>query len=167
MEGRGHLLLYSHWPDAPWNHFRGKFDQWAGTLAVQIDGIYEGDMLPWILSILFIINCLISPWSRTLYLHSWARACPIVLDFGRPNKSGSIRSIKMYSWAQCTMQEGLVCSRDILWGAGIWPPRPEVLRESTYPPPYLPEVPIGGSVYQQPGTRVDRILSQQGGFPSK
>jgi hypothetical protein len=43
-------------------------------------------------------------------------------------------------------------------------PSPEVLRVSTYPPPHLPEVPIGGSVYQQPGTRVDKILSQQGGF---
>jgi hypothetical protein len=30
-----------------------------------------------------------------------------------------------------------------------------------------PETLIGGSVYQQPGTRVDKILSQQGGFPSK
>ncbi len=25
----------------------------------------------------------------------------------------------------------------------------------------------GGSVYEQPGTKVDRILSRQGGFPSK
>ncbi len=25
----------------------------------------------------------------------------------------------------------------------------------------------GGSVYKQPGTEVDKILSQQGGFPSK
>jgi hypothetical protein len=33
----------------------------------------------------------------------------IVLDFGRPSISGSIRSIKIYSWAQCTTQEGLVC----------------------------------------------------------
>jgi hypothetical protein len=40
-----------------------------------------------------------------------------VLDHGRPSISDSIRSIKMYSWAQCTMQEGLVCSRDVLWVA--------------------------------------------------
>jgi hypothetical protein len=35
------------------------------------------------------------------------------------------------------------------------------------PPLHLPEVPIEGSVYQQPGTGVDRIPSQQGGSPSK
>jgi hypothetical protein len=31
--------------------------------------------------------------------------------------SGSIRSIKMHNWAQCTMQEGLVCGRDVPWVA--------------------------------------------------
>jgi hypothetical protein len=58
---------------------------------------------------------------------------------GRPSISGPIRSIKMYSWAQCTMQERLVCSGD----------EPCVAQEeqgfgpstlSTYPPPHLPGV---------------------------
>jgi hypothetical protein len=36
-----------------------------------------------------------------------------VPDHGRPNISGPIRSIKMYSWAQCTVQGRLVCSGDV------------------------------------------------------
>jgi hypothetical protein len=48
-----------------------------------------------------------------------------VLDFGSPSISGSIQSIKMYSWAECAMQKGLVC-RDMYpenpRGAGIGPP---------------------------------------------
>jgi hypothetical protein len=36
-----------------------------------------------------------------------------VLDYGRPSISGSIRSIKMYSWAQCNVQKGLLCSGDV------------------------------------------------------
>ncbi len=36
-----------------------------------------------------------------------------VPDHGRPNISGPIRSIQMYSWAQCTVQERLVCSGDV------------------------------------------------------
>ncbi len=36
-----------------------------------------------------------------------------VPDHGRPSISGPIRSIKMYSWAQCTVQKRLVCSGDI------------------------------------------------------
>jgi hypothetical protein len=36
-----------------------------------------------------------------------------VLDHGRPSISSSIRSIKMYSWNQCTEQERLVCSGDV------------------------------------------------------
>ncbi len=74
-----------------------------------------------------------------------------VLDFGRPSISGSIRSIKMYSWAYCTMQKGLVCREmypEDPRGAGIGPPS-----TLSTPLPHLPEVPIGGSVYQQPGTR--------------
>ncbi len=30
MDGRGHLLVSGHWPDAPRNQFLGKLDQWAG-----------------------------------------------------------------------------------------------------------------------------------------
>jgi hypothetical protein len=36
-----------------------------------------------------------------------------VTDRERPNVSGPIRSIKMYSYAQCTMQERLVCCGDV------------------------------------------------------
>jgi hypothetical protein len=36
-----------------------------------------------------------------------------VSDRERPNVSGPIRSIKMYSYAQCTMQERLVCCGDV------------------------------------------------------
>jgi hypothetical protein len=37
-----------------------------------------------------------------------------VSDSERPDVSGgSIRSIRMYSCAQCTVQEGLVCSGDV------------------------------------------------------
>jgi hypothetical protein len=43
-------------------------------------------------------------------------------------------------------------------------PSPEVLRVSTYPPPHLPEVSIGSSVYQQPGTKVDRSCHSKEGF---
>jgi hypothetical protein len=43
-------------------------------------------------------------------------------------------------------------------------PSPEVLRVSTYPPPHLPEVPIGGSVYQQPETKVDGSCHSKEGF---
>jgi hypothetical protein len=53
MDGRGHLLLYGHWPDSPWNQF---CDQ-ARTLAIKLAGIYEDDMSPWVLSIIFILSC--------------------------------------------------------------------------------------------------------------
>ncbi len=43
-------------------------------------------------------------------------------------------------------------------------PSPEVLRVSTKPPPHLPEVSIGGSVYQQPGTKVDGSCHSKEGF---
>jgi hypothetical protein len=56
MDSRGHLLMYSYWPDTPWNRFCGKYDQWAGTLAGQLAGIYNNDMLPWVLSIVFILR---------------------------------------------------------------------------------------------------------------
>ncbi len=37
----------------------------------------------------------------------------IVPDHGRPSISGPIRSNKMYSWAQCTVQKRLLCSGDV------------------------------------------------------
>jgi hypothetical protein len=37
----------------------------------------------------------------------------IVPDHGRPSISGPIRSIKMYSWARCTVQKRLLCSGDV------------------------------------------------------
>jgi hypothetical protein len=36
-----------------------------------------------------------------------------VPDHGRPSISGPIRSIKMYSWAQCAVQKRLLCSGDV------------------------------------------------------
>ncbi len=72
-----------------------------------------------------------------------------VLDHGRPSVSGSIRSVKMYSWAQCIVQRKIVLGKCTLCdprGAGIWPLHPEHI-----PPPHLPEVPIGGSVISNLG----------------
>ncbi len=37
----------------------------------------------------------------------------LVLDSERPDISGPIQSIKMYSYAQCTVQERSVCSGDV------------------------------------------------------
>ncbi len=60
----------------------------------------------------------------------------IVPDHGRPSISGPIRSIKMYSWAQCTMQERLVCSENV----------PCVAQEEQgfgpFHPEHLPPLPI-------------------------
>jgi hypothetical protein len=57
-----------------------------------------------------------------------------VLDHGRPSISGPIRSIKMYSWAQCTVQERLGCSGDVPCVAqeeqGFGPLHPEHLPPS-------------------------------------
>jgi hypothetical protein len=51
--------------------------------------------------------------------------------------SGSIRSTKMYSCAQCAMQEESVCCRDVPCMAHMEQgPGPSTL--NTYPPPYLP-----------------------------
>ncbi len=62
-----------------------------------------------------------------------------VSDRERSDVSGSIRSIRMYSYAQSTMQERLVCCRDVPclvhMEQGSGP-----LHLSTFPPPYLPEV---------------------------
>jgi hypothetical protein len=53
-DGFGLLLVSGHWPDALGNQFRGKYAQWEGTLAVRLAGI---DMLPWVLSIMFLLTC--------------------------------------------------------------------------------------------------------------
>jgi hypothetical protein len=57
-----------------------------------------------------------------------------VSDSERPDVSGSIRSIRMYSCAQCTVQEGLVCSGDVPCVAqeeqGFGPLHPEHLPPS-------------------------------------
>ncbi len=59
----------------------------------------------------------------------------IVADRKRPDVSGPIRSIKMYGYAQCTMQQRTVCCRYVPLlgphGAGTWPLHPE------HPPPFL------------------------------
>ncbi len=63
----------------------------------------------------------------------------LVSDSERPDISGPIQSIKMYSYAQCTVQERLVCSGDVsclaIWSRDL---APSTL--STYPPPCLPGV---------------------------
>jgi hypothetical protein len=62
-----------------------------------------------------------------------------VLDSERPDVSGPIRSIKMYSYAQCTVQERLVCSGDVPCLAHM-EQRSGPSTLSTYSPPYLPGV---------------------------
>ncbi len=88
-----------------------------------------------------------------------------VLDHGRPSISGSIRSIKMYSWAQCTMQERLVCSRDVPWVAqeeqGSGPFHPEHI-----PPPHLPGI-LGAQFTSNLGPGWTGSHHTKGGFPSK
>jgi hypothetical protein len=89
-----------------------------------------------------------------------------VPDHGRPSISGSIRSIKMYSWAQCTMHERLVCSGDVPWVAQeeqrFGPFHPEHL-----PPPHLPGV-VGTQFTSNlgPGGQ-DRITPKEGFQVSK
>ncbi len=76
-----------------------------------------------------------------------------VSDRERPDVSGPIRSIKMYSYAQCTMQERSVCCRDVPCLAhmelGSGPFHPEHL------PPSLSAWGNGDSVYWQPSRRMD------------
>jgi hypothetical protein len=57
----------------------------------------------------------------------------IVPDHGRPSISGPIRSIKMYSWAQCTMQERCVVEMYPGWPKRSRDSAPSTL--STYPLP--------------------------------
>ncbi len=74
-----------------------------------------------------------------------------VTDSERPDISGPIRSIKMYSYAQCTVQERLVCGADVPCLAHMEQGSdPSTL--STYPPP--PGLGSGGSVYWQPSRRM-------------
>jgi hypothetical protein len=76
-----------------------------------------------------------------------------VSDRERPNVSGPIRSIKMYSYAQCTVQERLVCSGDVPCLAhmeqGSGPLHPEHLH------PSLSAWGNEDSVYWQPSRRMD------------
>jgi hypothetical protein len=63
----------------------------------------------------------------------------IVTDRERPNVSGPIGSIKMYSYAQCTMQERwCVVEMYPVWP--IWSRDLAPSTQSTYPSPYLPGV---------------------------
>jgi hypothetical protein len=77
----------------------------------------------------------------------------VVSDSERPEISGPIRSIKMYSYAQCTVQERLVCSGDVPCLArveqGSGPLHPEHI------PPSLSAWGNGDSVYWQPSRRMD------------
>jgi hypothetical protein len=76
-----------------------------------------------------------------------------VSDSERPDVSGSIQSIKMYSYAQCTVQERLVCSGDVPCVAqeeqGSGPLHPEHL------PPSPSTWGSGDSVYWSPSRRMD------------
>ncbi len=76
-----------------------------------------------------------------------------VSDRERPNVSGPIQSIKMYSYAQCTVQERLVCSGDVPclvhMEQGSGPLHPEHL------PPSLSAWGNGDSVHWQPSRRMD------------
>ncbi len=70
----------------------------------------------------------------------------------RPDVSGPIRSVKMYSCVQCTMQKRSVCCRDVSGLAHMEQgPGPSSL--STHP--LLIFLGTGDSVYQQPPTRMD------------
>jgi hypothetical protein len=77
----------------------------------------------------------------------------IVTDRERPNVSGPIRSIKMYSYAQCTVQERLVCCGDVPCLAhmeqGSDPLHSEHLPSSLY------AWGNGDPVYWQPSRRMD------------
>jgi hypothetical protein len=77
----------------------------------------------------------------------------LVSDSERPDVSGLIRSIKMYSYAQCTVQERLVSGGDVPCLAhmeqGSGPLHPEHL------PPSLSTWGNRDSVYWQPSRRMD------------
>jgi hypothetical protein len=64
-----------------------------------------------LISVLIICPQLSSvhPFNLTYLIYS----SPLVPDHGRPSISCPIRSIKMYSWAQCTVQKRLLCSGDV------------------------------------------------------
>jgi hypothetical protein len=62
-----------------------------------------------------------------------------VLDSERPDISGPIQSIQIYKYAQCTVQERLVCSGDVPCLAHMEQDlAPSTL--SACPPPCLPGV---------------------------
>jgi hypothetical protein len=77
----------------------------------------------------------------------------LISDSERPDISGPILSIKMYSYAQCTVQEKLVCSGDVPCLAhmeqGSGPLHSEHLPSS------LSAWGKGDSVYWQPSRRMD------------
>ncbi len=117
------------------------------------------------------IICRSAAYTGTLFLWRATDTVNILCSWhGRPSISASIRSIRMYSWAQCIVQKEYC----IVEMYPVWLKRS---RDLAPPPPWgaqgehLPPSPstggIGDSVYQQPGTKVDGILSRQGGFPSK
>ncbi len=62
----------------------------------------------------------------------------IVSDGQRPDVSGPIRSVNMYSYVQCTMQERSVCCRDVCCLAHIEQAPGPLHPEHLPPPPYLP-----------------------------
>jgi hypothetical protein len=99
---------------------------------------------------LLILNCRLFTYFNTF---SSCFVLPIVSDSERPEISGSIRSIKMYSYAQSTVQERLVCSGDVPCLAqeeqGSGPLHPDYLT------PSLSAWDSGDSVYWQPSRRMD------------
>jgi hypothetical protein len=76
-----------------------------------------------------------------------------VTDKGRSDVSSPIRSIKMYSYAQCTMQERSVCCRDVPCLAHL-----ELGSGPLHTKHQTPSLSAWGnrdSVYQQPSRRMD------------
>jgi hypothetical protein len=76
-----------------------------------------------------------------------------VSDRERPNVSGPLRSIKIYSYAQCTVQERLVCCGDVPCLAHMEQGSGPLHSEH---PPLSPFAwGNGDSVYWQPSRRMD------------
>ncbi len=75
------------------------------------------------------------------------------MDRDRPNVSGPIRSIKMYSYAQCAVQERLVCCGDVPCLAHMEQGSGPLYSEHL--PPFPSAWGNGDSVYWQSSRRMD------------
>jgi hypothetical protein len=88
----------------------------------------------------FLPNIVRQSWRQRIYVSTTSGGGAregTVLDHGRPSISGLIRSTKMYSYAQCTVQERLVCSGDVPFVAQEeqgFPPSPWGAQREHLPP---------------------------------